>query len=590
MKTKRAKLASILLGLVMALSLMPGLAFAANTGSDAQNAAAGTDFAPATTGALGTSEAAISKPSQAIQATVMSVFTSDTGKNIGAKVAQGDGTLSYAVKSGSESYIAVNANGDLTFKEAPPDNIAYVTVTASETDAYAQTSVDVPVKVYDTYKYEVSFWTIQYATGYKIYNLSSLDIKLFDKSGKEVGNTTVENPKKGSKVEVPASNFADRVEMTAHIQLPRRAPITLTGSGGIGGSINVWNPSSYSGKVFTCNYGMNAPEPECMAPVAKTTLTANGTNQTLVYPGSVSVGGRMQYSLGTASEPGKDWSGLGSAKAKDPGTYYVWWRTHNTDYYTARYIGQGRCEMAPQCVVVTIGKGTISPTVNIEGWTYGEAAKTPTVTGNTGNGAVTYEYKAKGAADDTYTTTVPTDAGDYTVRASIADTTSFSGGNATADFTIARATVPQQEVRVVGRVSSVDTPSAHWEANITQSLAGMMPNDAGTLTYEAGVPKYANGTTTLPADVTSFTSNVDSSGVVTARLEIPPTATDIPEGVREITLPVTVKSQKNYEDSSINVVVVPTKRAEKTVTLEGVPTSKTYGPDGHRGRSRSHGE
>ena len=556
MESKKVRLVGILLGLVMVLGLVPGLALAEG----------------------GELQAASGKPPQAIQATVMSVFTSDTGKNIDAKVVEGGGALSYAVKSGSENYIAVNeSTGELTIKGAPSDNVAYVTATAAETDAYAQTSVDVPVRVYDKYKYEVSFWTIQYSTGYRVYNLSSLDIKLFDKSGTKVGETTVENPKKGDKVEVLATNFADRVEMTAHIQLPKRDPFTLTGSGGIGGSINVWNPSSYSGKVFTCNYGMNAPEPDYAAPVAKTTLTANGTKQTLLYPGSVSAGGQMQYCPGTESGPNWNEWWTGCPRAVDPGTYYVWWRTHNYAGRSASYVGQGRSEVAPQCIEVTIAKGTISPTVDMEGWTYGEEAKTPTVTGNTGNGTVTYEYKVKGAGDDTYTTAKPTGAGEYTVRATIADTELYSGGSATKDFTIAKGTASTQDVRVMGVLSTSDADTA-WVASVEQPLAGMMPSDAGALAYEAGEVKYADGTTTLPAGVTSFTSHVGSDGKVTAALKIPSTATDIPEGVREITLPVTVRSQ-NYEDSTINVVVVPTKRTEKTVTIAGAPDSKTYGDD-----------
>ena len=380
MKTKKMQLASILLGLVIALCLMPGLAIA--EGSDSGVADDGL-------------QAAASKPSQAIQATHLSVFRTDTGKNLNAKVVEGDGALSYAVKSGGDC-IDVGSDGALTPKKA---GTAIVTVTAAETDTYAETSVDVPVRVYDTYEYETSFWTVQYAAGNRVYNLSSLDIVLFDKGGAEVGRKTVENPQRGNKVEVSATNFADRVEMTAHIQLPKRDPFTLTGSGGIGGSINVWNTTSYSGRVFTCNYGMSAPEPEYAPPVAKTNLTANGSDQVLVHKGSVSVGGTMQYCFGTETEPNNNWSGLGYMRAKDAGTYYVWWRTHNTDYYTARYIGQGRSELvSPQPIKVTIGKGTISPTVNIEGWTYGETAKEPTVTGNTGNGAVTYEYKAKDAA------------------------------------------------------------------------------------------------------------------------------------------------------------------------------------------------
>ena len=47
----------------------------------------------------------------------------------------------------------------------------------------------------------------------------------------------------------------------------------------------------------------------------------------------------------------------------------------------------------------------ITPVVNITGWTYGAAANAPSVTGNPGNGTVTYDYKVKGAADGTYQAT-----------------------------------------------------------------------------------------------------------------------------------------------------------------------------------------
>ncbi len=85
----------------------------------------------------------------------------------------------------------------------------------------------------------------------------------------------------------------------------------------------------------------------------------------------------------------------------------------------------------------TISRADITPTVSIGGWTYKDSANEPTVTGNTGNGAVTYKYKAKTAADSAYSTTVPTNAGEYTVKAEIAQTTNYNAGSATANFTIA---------------------------------------------------------------------------------------------------------------------------------------------------------
>ena len=80
---------------------------------------------------------------------------------------------------------------------------------------------------------------------------------------------------------------------------------------------------------------------------------------------------------------------------------------------------------------------SITPTVSINGWTYGGTAKTPTVSGNTGNGQVTYTYAAKGSSD--FDTAVPVNAGEYTVKATVAAAGHYLGGEATADFTIAKA-------------------------------------------------------------------------------------------------------------------------------------------------------
>ena len=508
MKMKK-RLLSILLGLVMALCLIPRLAFA--EGPDTGVAGSGLQTVD-------------SKPSQAIQATHMSVFTNYTGKNLNARVVEGNGALSYAVKSGGEC-IDVGTDGALTFKKA---GTAYVTVTAAETDTYAETSVDVPVKVYDTYEYEITFQDVQYAVNNTIFSLNSLDIKLFDKDGTEVGSTTVTSPRNGGRVTVSATNFADRVEMTAHIQdskLPGGS-VTLTGSGGIGAPINVWPASN---KVFTCNYGVNAPEPEYTPPVAKTNLTANGSEQTLVHKGSVSVGGVIQYCSGTESKPDAvhyyDWSELLNwTKQKEAGTYYVWWRIHNTS--NGHSVGQGRSELDQQCIKVTIGKGTISPTVNIEGWTYGETAKTPTVTGNTGNGAVTYTYKAKDAEDSTYSNEVPSDAGEYTVRAGVAETGSFAAATATADFTISKAeqaapvvshTPAASQTAMDGSLTITDASKA-WEYSVnggswTQVNAGTA--NVSNLAPEIYRVRYQEQANYLPGIVVEESLGYNLSGTVT---------------------------------------------------------------------------
>ncbi|MBQ9001786.1 MAG: hypothetical protein IJ087_08045, partial [Eggerthellaceae bacterium] len=557
MKTKKMQLASILLGLVMALSLMPGLAIAE-----------GPDFGVAG----GELQTAASKPSQAIQATHMFVFVGDQGKNLNARVVEGNGGLSYAVKSGGDC-VSVDSNGALTFKKA---GTAIITVTAAETGTHAQTSVDVPIKIYDHFDYTFTVGnTLDCVDYYGHYPINKVEIKL--KNGNTVvGSATINSPKKGSSATISATGFANKIEMTAEIQQrknTRSASETLNLNGG--GRFEIEMNSR--GTIVMCDYGITLPEPDFTAPVAKPNLTATGNNQLLIYPGSVLSGGQhMEYTFGTKDAPNNNgWTdNYGFMRAKDPGDYYVWWKTASRDRRSLMYFSGGRLDTAPQCVKVTIGKGSINPTVSIDGWTYGETAKAPTVSGNTGNGEVTYEYKAKDASDNTYSATVPKDAGDYTVRATIADSTTHYGGSAEADFTIAKAAAPTQDVRVVGVLST--NAAGDWVTSIEQPLANMMPNAAGTLTYTAGAPKYKDGTTAPPAGVKAFTSNVGSDGVVRARLEIPSSAEDIPEGAQEITLPVTVASQ-NYEDATINVVMVPTKRSEKQVTISNAPASKTYG-------------
>ena len=53
-----------------------------------------------------------------------------------------------------------------------------------------------------------------------------------------------------------------------------------------------------------------------------------------------------------------------------------------------------------------------------------------------GNGALTIEYKLKDEGDSTYTTTAPTDAGEYIVRATVAGTPEWYGTSNTKSFTI----------------------------------------------------------------------------------------------------------------------------------------------------------
>ena len=99
----------------------------------------------------------------------------------------------------------------------------------------------------------------------------------------------------------------------------------------------------------------------------------------------------------------------------------------------------------------TITKAALSGvSVSLGGWTYGDTAKTPTVSGNLGNANVTYQYKAADAADETYTNVVPTNAGTYTVKATVAESADYAAATATRNFTIVPKAISKATVENIG--------------------------------------------------------------------------------------------------------------------------------------------
>ena len=87
-------------------------------------------------------------------------------------------------------------------------------------------------------------------------------------------------------------------------------------------------------------------------------------------------------------------------------------------------------------IAFTISKNALVPTVAIEGWTYGEEANEPVVNGNEGDGEVSFQYKKSDEADSSYEESIPTEAGTYIVKATIAATEGHDEATATAEFTI----------------------------------------------------------------------------------------------------------------------------------------------------------
>ena len=129
------------------------------------------------------------------------------------------------------------------------------------------------------------------------------------------------------------------------------------------------------------------------------------------------------------TEIGKGGNTLVLKNVSDSGTYWVVVSDRKNNNATS------------DKVAVTIVKANGTASVSLPGWIYGETASKPVPTSKTnGINNVTYQYKVKGADDTTYSDTLPTNAGDYTVKATFAATDNYNEVTATADFTIAKAT------------------------------------------------------------------------------------------------------------------------------------------------------
>lgn len=75
-------------------------------------------------------------------------------------------------------------------------------------------------------------------------------------------------------------------------------------------------------------------------------------------------------------------------------------------------------------------------TVTLAGWAVGAEPNMPVVSGNAGNGNVSYTYSEVNG--ETFTETVPTTIGNYVVKATIAESTNYFGTEVTGTFSIYR--------------------------------------------------------------------------------------------------------------------------------------------------------
>lgn len=156
----------------------------------------------------------------------------------------------------------------------------------------------------------------------------------------------------------------------------------------------------------------------------------------------------------------------------------------------------------------TIGKAELSnATVSLAGWTYGDAANTPVLRGNLGDGTVNYFYANAEAPSLEYATDVPANAGNYSVKAVIAETANYQGKEVTNTFSIAKANL--SGVTIANIADQTYTGKA-VEPAVTVTFNGETVDAAE---YTVG---YSNNTNVGEATVTLTATGVNFTAGTTA--------------------------------------------------------------------------
>lgn len=230
-----------------------------------------------------------------------------------------------------------------------------------------------------------------------------------------------------------------------------------------------------------------------------------------------------------------DLSTLGALGAGD---YYMRVRVPKTEEYGG----------LSAVVEFTVSKAAISVTVSIDGWTYGDEAKTPSVSGNTASGAVTYSYVGTGDTDYEESETAPVNAGTYKLTATVAETENYFGATAEAEFTIAKKAI-------TATVTAENATYDGIEHAATVTFDGKLESDE--LTAEL----LYNGNAENPVNAGSYTVTVQSYGGAAVDNY------DITTAEREVVLKISPK-ELNYGDFDVKY---------EDVNFDGVYDGKPHG-------------
>ena len=220
----------------------------------------------------------------------------------------------------------------------------------------------------------------------------------------------------------------------------------------------------------------------------------------------------------------------------------------------------------------TISRKTGSGTITVADIHYGESLNPVVASDANGTGSVTIEYKRKDALDDSYSTTKPEKVGEYTARATFAQTDEFLEATATDDFEIFRiegtGTVTAEDIHYGETVSPVATSATNGTDNVTYEYK---VKGAADTTYAQTAPTkvgvYTVRATFAQTDIYNAVTATDDFEILRNEGAGTVTVSDIHYG--ETISPVVTSATNGTENVTYEYKV---KGAEDTTYTQTAPT------------------
>ena len=178
-----------------------------------------------------------------------------------------------------------------------------------------------------------------------------------------------------------------------------------------------------------------------------------------------------------------------SNKTLVEGTDYLLGYSNNVESGSASVVVTGLGDYRGRSVKsFGIAKAQMTPSVSIEGWTYGDAPSDPLLSGNKGNGKVTFSYARVDSAD-AVTPDPPSEAGKYIVYASIDETSNYLAAVTEAEFEVYQADISASSVSLPKKSVEFNGSPRIQEPQVVLGDAVLLPDSDYVVSYSDNVLK-----------------------------------------------------------------------------------------------------